>query len=123
MITSGFGSDALRQELAKTPDGRLLVSVFVQAVHDLSKKPSNEERKNYNRRKAYVWIMNDSYMLELCCWLVNVDINDLRKNIDSLDFVKSMQKDIHRYYIGRKKFDTLDDSSDILDDFEEDYDD
>ena len=123
MITRGFESDALRQELAKTPEGRLLVSVFVQAIHDLSKKPNNKERKDYNRRKAYVWIMHDSYMLEMCCWLLDLDIELLRKNIDNLDFVKSMASDIHRYYIGRKKFDTIDDNTDILDEFDEEFDD
>ena len=120
MIAKGFNSDALRHELVKTPEGRLLVSVFVQAIHDLSKVPNATERRNFIRKKSHTWLMNDSYMLDICCWLLDVDIDILRENIESRKFIKSMATDIHKYYIGKKRFDVLDNGEDILSEFEGD---
>ena len=119
MIAKGFGSDALRHEMAKTSEGRLLVNIFVQAIYDLSKKQNARERANYVRRKAYVWLTNDSYMLDLCCWLLNINIDELRDNLNNREFIQHMQDNIYKYYIGRKKFEVADEEDDFLDEFDE----
>jgi hypothetical protein len=62
--------------LAATPEGRLITSIFIQALEDLE----FELKENYPL-DTLEWFMSDSPMLHISCWILDWNVNSLRTKI------------------------------------------
>jgi hypothetical protein len=99
MIVKG-GETQLRNQLAASPEGRLIAAIFVRALHDYSKQQNKSDQKKQLRSQAYRWLMAESDILKLAVWLLDVDIDELRDQMGNRDFIDNMFQKLHSYYLG-----------------------
>lgn len=112
-------NENFKSMLAGTPEGKLILSILIQTLHDATKNPSKRDIKHNVQVNAIKFLLEDSPMLNLCMWIADCPIEEMRDILWKKGFSKESYKLIYNYLVGKRP----DQNRPIVeeDDDEEDY--
>ena len=95
--------------LSHTPEGKLMTCILMKAIEDAlyRQKPTNENSKNtrYNHEinfnskiDAIKWLFTNSELLDLCCFVVNIHKDSIRKKIINIVGAKIIYPIVYNTY-------------------------